>query len=113
MQLEAEEPPHGALSPPGDALEGLVDMDALVPAYPERRAVHEADARTLAQKHFLYEKGQGNGNLLFQLHEAVVRHKTGEERTEVTAYMLHIEMPELWKRIIMSITSDLERELAR
>lgn len=34
VQLEAEEPAHGAFAPPGDTPEYLVDMDALVAAHP-------------------------------------------------------------------------------
>ena len=45
MQLEPEEPAHGALPPLGNALERLVDVDSLISAYPERSAVYEADAR--------------------------------------------------------------------
>ena len=79
VQLEAEEPSHGALAPPGDAPEGLVHMDALVLAHPERSAVHETDARTLAQQHLLDEQGQRNGYLPLQLHKAVVGHQLWEK----------------------------------
>ena len=64
VQLESEEPAHRALSPLGYTLERPVNMDTLILADPERRAVNEADTRTFAQQHFLDEKGQGNGNLL-------------------------------------------------
>ena len=36
VQLEPEEPAHGALPPLGNALERLVDVDSLISAYPER-----------------------------------------------------------------------------
>ena len=43
---------------PLDSLEGLMDMDALVLAYPDRGAVHEADPRTLVCQHLLGEQGK-------------------------------------------------------
>ena len=41
MQLEAKEPSHGALASLRNALEHLVDMYSLVPAYAKGSAVHE------------------------------------------------------------------------
>ena len=83
MQFESEEPPHGALASLRDTLEGLVDMDALVPANPQRCAVNEADFCALAQQDFLDEKCQRDYDLLFQLHEAVVGHKMREQMAEM------------------------------
>jgi len=42
VELESKEPTHRAFASLSNTLEGLVDMDALVLAYPQRRAVHEA-----------------------------------------------------------------------
>ena len=92
VQLEPEEPAHGALPPLGNALEGLVDVDALIPAYPERSAVHEADARTLAQQCLLDEQCKGNGHILLQLNEPVVGYQPGEQVPEMLRDMLQIEV---------------------
>ena len=55
MKLEAEEPSHGAFPALGDALEDLVNVNALVFSHTQRRAVHEADASAFAQKNLLNE----------------------------------------------------------
>jgi len=72
VQLESEEPTHGALASLRNTLERLVDMDALILAYPQRCAVNEADACTFAKQHLLDEQGKGYGNLFLQFHETVV-----------------------------------------
>ena len=72
VQLESEKPAHRALSPLGYTLERPVNMDTLILADPERRAVNEADTRAFAQQHFLDEECQGNGNVLLQFHKTVV-----------------------------------------
>ena len=92
MQLESEEPAHRALSPLGYTLERPVNMDTLILADPERRAVNEADTRTFAQQHFLDEKGQGNGNLLLQFHKAVIGYQFWEQVTEMVGDMFQIVM---------------------
>ena len=43
MQLEAVEPSHRALTALGKPFEHLVEMDSLIPADTQRRAVHETD----------------------------------------------------------------------
>lgn len=53
MQLEPKEPAHGAFASLSDALECLVDMNALVPANSQRGDVNEADSCTLAQQAYL------------------------------------------------------------
>lgn len=55
MQLEAKEPPHGALASLRNALEHLVDMYPLVPAYSKGSAVHETYASTFSEQHLLDE----------------------------------------------------------
>ena len=92
VQLEPEEPAHGALPPLGNALERLVDVDALVPAYPERSAVDEADARTLAQQDLLDEQCKGNGHILLQFNEPVVGYQPGEQMPEMLRDMLQVEV---------------------
>ncbi len=92
VQLEAEEPAHGAFASLGYALERPVDMDALILAHPERGAVNEADARAFAQEHLLDEQRQGNGDLPLQLDEAVIGHQAGEQVAEMLRDMLQIEV---------------------
>ena len=92
VKLESEEPAHRALAPLGDAFESLVNMDALIPAHPKWRAVHEADARAFAQKHLLDEKGKRDCDVLLQLHEAVVGHHLGEKVAKPSAHVLQIKM---------------------
>ena len=72
VQLESEEPAHGALSPLRNTLERLVYMDALVLAYPQRCAVNEADACTFAQQHLLDKQGKRDGYLFLQFHETIL-----------------------------------------
>ena len=55
MQLEAKEPPHGALASLRNALEHLVDMYPLVPAYSKGSAVHETYTSTFSEQHLLDE----------------------------------------------------------
>jgi hypothetical protein len=55
MQFETEEPSHGTLTPLGYTLEYFMDMYPLIPAYPQRSAVHETDACAFSQQHFLDE----------------------------------------------------------
>ena len=92
MQLEPKEPPHGAFASLSDALECLVDMNALVPANSQRGAVNEADSCALAQQDLLDEKRQRDSDFLFQLNEAVVGHKMREQVAEMTRHMLQIEV---------------------
>ena len=72
VQLKPEEPAHGTLAPLGDSPEDLVHVDSLGPAHPERRAVNETHARTLAKQHLLDEQRQRNGHITLQLHKPVV-----------------------------------------
>ena len=92
VQLESEEPSHGALASPGNTTEGLVHMDALILADSQWCAVDEADARTLAQQYPLDEQSQRDGNLPLQLHEAVVGHLPWEKVAKMLADMFQIEM---------------------
>ena len=92
VQLEPEEPAHGALAPLGDSLEDLVDVDPLVPAYTQRRAVDETDARTLAEQHLLDKQRQRNCHLVFQLDKAVVRDHAREQMAHVLTDGFHIEV---------------------
>jgi hypothetical protein len=48
VELDSKEPSHGAFASLRNTIEGLVDVDALVLADPQRRAVHEADTSTFA-----------------------------------------------------------------
>ena len=92
MQLEPEEPAHGTLPLMGNALERLVDVDTLIPAYPERSAVYEADTRILAQQYLLDEQCKGYSHLLLQLDKPVVGYQLGEQMPEMFRHMLQIIM---------------------
>ena len=72
MQLEAKEPSHETLASLCNALEHLVDMYPLVPAYPKGSAVHETYACTFPKQYLLDEQSQRYGNFLFKFHETVV-----------------------------------------
>ena len=91
VQFEAKEPSHGTFASLRNALEYFVDMYPLVPAHPQRSAVDKAYACTLAQQYLLYKQGQGDGNLFFKFHEAVVGDDLGEEVAKVLAdfFCLH------------------------
>ena len=67
VELQAEEPSHGAFAPPGNAPESLVDANPLVLAHTRRGAVHDADAGALAGQDLLDEQGKRYGNLLLRL----------------------------------------------
>ena len=73
------------LPPLDDSTEGLVYMGTLLLADSQRSAVHEADARTLAQQYFLDEQCQRDGNFLLLLHEAVIGHQMWEEVEKIPA----------------------------
>ena len=92
VQLEPEEPAHGALPPLGNALERLVDVDSLISAYPERSAVYETDARTLSQQYLLDEQSKGNGDILLLFNKPVVGYQLGEQMPQMLRHMLQIEM---------------------
>jgi len=92
VQLEPEEPAHGALPPLDNALERLVDVDSLISAYPERSAVYEADARSLSQQYLLDEQCKGNGHILLQFNKPVVGYQLGEQMPQMLRHMLQIEM---------------------
>ena len=92
MQLEPEEPAHGALPSLGNALERLVDVDTLIPAHPEWSAVYETNARALAQQYLLDEQCKGYGHLLLQLDKPVVGYQLGEEMPEMLRHILQIEV---------------------
>ncbi len=58
MQLESEEPSHGAFAPLGNSLESLVNEYTLVTAYTQRGGIHEADAGACTKQYLLDENGQ-------------------------------------------------------
>lgn len=72
VELEPEEPAHGALSAHGNSLENPVAMDALVTAHPERSGIHETHTGAFAQEHFFDKDGHRKKNLLFKLYKTIV-----------------------------------------
>ena len=72
MQLKAKEPSHGALVSLRNALEYLMDMYPLVPAYSKGSAVHETYASTFSEQRLVDEYSQRDGYFLFKFHESVV-----------------------------------------
>ena len=79
VQLESEEPAHGALAPLRNTLECLVYMDALVLAYPQRCAVNEADACTLTQQHLLDEQEPTEKVTLFEAGLHILTLRSGRD----------------------------------
>ena len=94
MQLEAEEPSHGALPSGGNSPEHLMHVDALVLADAQRSTVHETDAGTLPAKHLLYKECKWECHVLFQFHEAVVGNQPPEEMTAMVADLMEVEVLE-------------------
>ena len=94
MQLEAVEPAHRALSPPGKPLEDLVEADALVPAHAQGGAVHEADARAGSHAAPLHEQDERDYHLPLQLDEAVVGNHPREQIRHIPAYLIQVEVLE-------------------
>ena len=58
MMTANEEPSHGTFSTFRKTFEGLMDENALVPAYAQRSGIHETDAGTSTQQYLLDEDGQ-------------------------------------------------------
>ena len=92
VQFEAEEPPHRAFPSLGEALEGLVLEDPLVPANPQRGAINETDAGALAHQNGLDKYGQLNDRAFLEFNETIVRHDFRKEMPHVLAHMIEIEM---------------------
>lgn len=92
MKLESEKLAYGTLASLCYFLERLMDMDSLVPTYPQRSTVNEADACTLAQKYLLDEQGQWNGYFLFQFNKTVMGNDLGKEMSHMPTDLFHIEM---------------------
>ncbi len=63
-------------------------VDALVLADPQRSAVNETDACTLAQQHPLDEQGKRNGHLFLQFHETIVGNQLWKQVTQMLGNML-------------------------
>jgi len=57
MQLEAEEPSHGAFASLGYALENFVNMYSLVPADAQGCTIDKSYARAFSQQNFLDKQG--------------------------------------------------------
>ena len=67
-------------------------MNTLIPAHPERRAVHKADACAFAKQHLFDEQGQRDCHLFLQFHKTIIGHHFGEKMAKTLAHMLQIEM---------------------
>ena len=72
VQLETEEPTHGAFSSLGYAFENLVNVYSLVSAYAEWCTVNKADTRAFTQKDLLDEQSQENSDFSFQFYKTGV-----------------------------------------
>ena len=57
MQLESEEPAHGAFPSLGNALENFVNVYSLIPADAKRRTVNKADDCAFARQDLLDKQG--------------------------------------------------------
>ncbi len=76
----------------GYALEHLVNVYLLVPAYAKRSAVDKADPRAFAKQDLLDKQCHGYGNFSFQFHETVVRDNLGKQMAQMPAHLVQIEM---------------------
>ena len=92
VQLEPVEPSHRTLSALGKPLEDPVEMDALVPAYPQRGAVNEADARADSHAALLDEQDERDGDLPFQFDEPVVGYCFWEQVPHMLADFVHVKV---------------------
>ena len=92
MQLEAVEPSHRALTALGKPFEHLVEMDSLIPADTQRRAVHETDTSAAAHAAPLHEQDERNCHFLLQLNEAVVGYGIGEQVRHILANLINVKM---------------------
>src|SRR5574344_2215119 len=92
MQLESEEPAHGAFPSLGNDLEHPVNVYSLVPAAAKRCAVNKTDACAFAQQDLFDKQSQWDCNFLFQFYKTVVRDYLGKQMTQVPAHLLKIEM---------------------
>ena len=81
MQLESEEPTHGAFPSLGYALENLMNVYSLVSADAKRRAVNKADACAFAKQDLFDKQSQWDCDVPFQFYETVVRDYLGKQMT--------------------------------
>ena len=91
VQLEAVEPPHGALSFGRQSLHGLVHVHPLNMARYQRSGVDDGNARALAQGAGLKEQHEVKSHLRLTLHEAVVGDGAGEFLLHVLADISEVE----------------------
>ena len=94
MQLEAVEPAHGALPALREAPEDPVEMDALVPAHAQGRAVHEAYACAVAHTAPPHEQYERHGHLPLKLDKAVIGDHAGEKACHIPADLVHVKVLE-------------------
>jgi hypothetical protein len=87
VQFEAVEPPHRALSSLSEALEDLVQMDSLVLADTQGRAIHKTDSRATSHAALLHEQDEGNGNLPLQLDKTVIGDGLWEKVFHILGYV--------------------------
>ena len=92
MQFEAVEPAHGALPSLGKPLEDLMKMDALVPAYTQRGAVHEADTRACSRAALLREQDERYGNLPLQFYKAVIGNCVRKQVRHILADFVQVKV---------------------
>jgi len=69
-----------------------MDVDSLVPTYPQGSTINEAEARTLAQKYLLDEQGQWDGHFLFQFNKTIMGNDLGKEMPHMPADLFHMVM---------------------
>lgn len=91
VQLEAKEPPYGALPSLGMAIEYPVAVYPAVAAHLEVRGVHEIDSPAPAQAAHLDEQHEHHGATRLQLHEPVVGDHPREQVLQVRGGAVHIE----------------------
>lgn len=85
MELEAEEPVHGAFASLCQPLECPVLQYALVAAYAKQRAAYETDAGSPAHRHSLDEDNHCD---FLQLHKTIVRNHSWKQEAHLIANML-------------------------
>lgn len=92
MQFEAVEPADRALAPLGKSLEDLVQMDALVPAYPQGGTVDETDSRAASHAASLHEQDERDGHLSLQFDKAVVGYGLWKQVGHILANLIQVKV---------------------
>lgn len=106
VQLETVAPSHRTLPVPGKSVEHLVEFPSHVVAYGDHRAVHETNARTLAEALDAHEGHQVEEHAGHEFHKARVGHRVREIARQVTLDEEQVIVLEISERAEVVVQQD-------